>query len=195
MPDESTNPWVAAEHGWSRPVAAPLERCAELLGVTVDRLAPVAARIEPYQHAKRLPVLEPEPARAGAVAGAVRPAERQDPPAPQQGEVRRCVARAGPVGRDRRRGRRCAVSDLASDRVEIPADRLPCPRCQGLGHLDPSRIKGACLGTWWDMTVDPPVERVCGAPVPDREHGRAGRRCGECRRQGTRLAELRGGAS
>jgi hypothetical protein len=55
MPDERTNPWVAAEHGWSRPVAAPLERCAELLGVTVDQLAPHAARIEPYQHAGGYP--------------------------------------------------------------------------------------------------------------------------------------------
>jgi hypothetical protein len=82
------------------------------------------------------------------------------------------------------------VSDLIPESVEVPPDRLPCPRCQGLGHLDPSKIKGACLGTWWDMTVEPPVERACGRPVSDREYGRAGRRCIECQRQGTRLAEL-----
>jgi RecJ-like exonuclease len=85
-----------------------------------------------------------------------------------------------------------AVTDQAQAvTVEVPADRVPCPRCEGLGHLDPNRVKGACLGTWWDLTVESPVERVCGKPVPDREHGRAGRRCAECRRQEARLAELR----
>jgi hypothetical protein len=39
-----------------RPVAAPLDECADLLGIPVDQLAPIAAQVEPYEHADGHPV-------------------------------------------------------------------------------------------------------------------------------------------
>ena len=35
----------------SRPIAAPLERCAEMLGVDLATIREVAATVEPYIHA------------------------------------------------------------------------------------------------------------------------------------------------
>jgi len=40
----------------ARPVAAPLDKCARLLGVPLEQLKPVAAQVEPYQHADGHPV-------------------------------------------------------------------------------------------------------------------------------------------
>lgn len=72
----------------------------------------------------------------------------------------------------------------------MPPDRLPCPRCAGLGHLAPGQIRGVCQGTWWDMTVDPPLQRACGQPIPEHEWREGERRCASCSRQATRLAGL-----
>jgi hypothetical protein len=40
--------WEARDPMFARPVAAPLERCAEILGVDLATVRQVAARIEPY---------------------------------------------------------------------------------------------------------------------------------------------------
>jgi hypothetical protein len=40
--------WEAHDPSFSRPLAAPLERCAELLGVDLATLRTVAAEVEPY---------------------------------------------------------------------------------------------------------------------------------------------------
>lgn len=87
---------------------------------------------------------------------------------------------------------------------EIPPDRLPCPRCMGrndhcsrcggLGHLAPSEIRGACRTLWWDMTVDPPVQRACPTSVPDDQWRDGARDCPAHLREKARLAELREGS-
>jgi hypothetical protein len=41
--------WHEADLG--RPIAAPLERCAELLGVDLATVSELAANVEPYIHA------------------------------------------------------------------------------------------------------------------------------------------------
>jgi hypothetical protein len=40
--------WEACDPTFACPVAAPLERCAEILGVDLATVRQVAARIEPY---------------------------------------------------------------------------------------------------------------------------------------------------
>jgi hypothetical protein len=40
--------WEADDPAYSRPIAAPLERCAELLGVDLANVHMVAANVEPY---------------------------------------------------------------------------------------------------------------------------------------------------
>ena len=40
--------WEAHDPTFSRPIAAPLERCAELLGVDIDAIRQAAAHVEPY---------------------------------------------------------------------------------------------------------------------------------------------------
>ncbi len=40
--------WEARDPDLGRPVAAPLDRCAELLGVDLATIREVAAKIEPY---------------------------------------------------------------------------------------------------------------------------------------------------
>jgi hypothetical protein len=40
--------WEAHDPTPSRPIAAPLERCAELLGVDLDAIQEAAAHLEPY---------------------------------------------------------------------------------------------------------------------------------------------------
>jgi hypothetical protein len=40
--------WEAHDPTFGRPLAAPLERCAELLGVDLATLRTVAAEVEPY---------------------------------------------------------------------------------------------------------------------------------------------------
>jgi hypothetical protein len=40
--------WEAHDPTFNRPLAAPLERCAELLGVDLATLRTVAAEVEPY---------------------------------------------------------------------------------------------------------------------------------------------------
>jgi len=40
--------WEADDPAYSRPIAAPLQRCAELLGVDLVTITGVATHIEPY---------------------------------------------------------------------------------------------------------------------------------------------------
>jgi hypothetical protein len=40
--------WEADDPAYSRPIAAPLERCAELLGVNLATIQRAAADVEPY---------------------------------------------------------------------------------------------------------------------------------------------------
>jgi hypothetical protein len=40
--------WEADDQAYSRPIAAPLERCAELLGVDLVTIRRAAADVEPY---------------------------------------------------------------------------------------------------------------------------------------------------
>jgi len=40
--------WEADAPAYSRPIAAPLERCAELLGVDLDAIREATAHVEPY---------------------------------------------------------------------------------------------------------------------------------------------------
>jgi hypothetical protein len=40
--------WEADDPAYSRPIAAPLERCAELLGVDLATVTRAAAHVEPY---------------------------------------------------------------------------------------------------------------------------------------------------
>ena len=40
--------WEAHDPTLTRPIAAPLERCAELLGVDLDAIQEAAAHVEPY---------------------------------------------------------------------------------------------------------------------------------------------------
>ena len=40
--------WEAHDPTLTRPIAAPLERCAELLGVDLASLSEAAAKVEPY---------------------------------------------------------------------------------------------------------------------------------------------------
>jgi hypothetical protein len=40
--------WEAHDPALTRPIAAPLERCAELLGVDLDAIQEAAAHVEPY---------------------------------------------------------------------------------------------------------------------------------------------------
>jgi len=56
-----------------RPIAAPLERCAELLGVDLVTIREVAATVEPYIHADGTKFLrdnlaDPNPVRIQAAA-------------------------------------------------------------------------------------------------------------------------------
>jgi hypothetical protein len=44
----SMHAWDAKDPTYGRPLAAPLERCAELLGVDLATLRTVAADVEPY---------------------------------------------------------------------------------------------------------------------------------------------------
>jgi hypothetical protein len=79
------DPWKVSEREhYGRPIAAPLEDCARLLGDPEAEVRRVAASIEPYQHAEGYPVwslylveraLHPErfrPARSGAAPTRVR---------------------------------------------------------------------------------------------------------------------------
>ena len=40
--------WEADDPAYSRPIAAPLERCAELLGVDLATVSEAAAHVQPY---------------------------------------------------------------------------------------------------------------------------------------------------
>jgi hypothetical protein len=40
--------WEADDPAYARPIAAPLERCAELLGVDLATITQAAATVEPY---------------------------------------------------------------------------------------------------------------------------------------------------
>jgi hypothetical protein len=50
------NAWHEHEAIIGTPVAAPLAKCAQLLGVTLDELKLIAEQVEPYQHAEGYPV-------------------------------------------------------------------------------------------------------------------------------------------
>jgi hypothetical protein len=67
-----------------RPIAAPLERCVELLGVTLAAIREAADHVEPYLRADRGQGLEPDPAGAAAAAARPRPGPRRlpHPPSP-----------------------------------------------------------------------------------------------------------------
>jgi hypothetical protein len=43
--------WEARDPDFGRPIAAPLEQCAELLGVELATICEVAASVEPYVRA------------------------------------------------------------------------------------------------------------------------------------------------
>jgi hypothetical protein len=88
--------WEADDPAYSRPIAAPLERCVELLGVDLAAIQRAAADVEPYfrvdgskvwslMHLERR--LRPEAngrVRGGYVSRRRRPAH--DQPFPQVGE-------------------------------------------------------------------------------------------------------------
>jgi hypothetical protein len=40
--------WEANDPAYARPIAAPLERCAELLGVDLAAITEAATRVQPY---------------------------------------------------------------------------------------------------------------------------------------------------
>lgn len=48
--------WQESERAAGGPIAAPLAKCAQLLGVPLDQLKPIAERVEPYRHAEGYPV-------------------------------------------------------------------------------------------------------------------------------------------
>lgn len=57
----------------------------------------------------------------------------------------------------------------------IPAGRSEAPRAR----------PGACGAPWWDLTVDPPISRVCTTPT------RGGRWCADHQRQRDWIAARR----
>jgi hypothetical protein len=54
--------WEAQDPDPSRPIAAPLERCAELLGVDLTTIQRAAEHVEPYLRADGAPGLKPHAA-------------------------------------------------------------------------------------------------------------------------------------
>ena len=58
--------WEAHDPTLTRPIAAPLERCAELLGVDLTAIQEAARYIEPYLRVDGTKGLEPDAARAPA---------------------------------------------------------------------------------------------------------------------------------
>jgi hypothetical protein len=74
-----------------RPIAAPLERCAELLGVPLAAIREAADHVQPYLRADRGQGLEPDPAGAAAAtarrwSGPRRLPHPPSPPGPQDPE-------------------------------------------------------------------------------------------------------------
>jgi hypothetical protein len=49
--DTGMRAWEAPDPDLGRPIAAPLERCAELLGIDLATIRKVAANVEPYVRA------------------------------------------------------------------------------------------------------------------------------------------------
>ncbi len=58
--------WERDDPDRYRPIAAPLDRCAELLGVDLATIHRIAASVEPYIHADGTRGLELDAARAAA---------------------------------------------------------------------------------------------------------------------------------
>jgi hypothetical protein len=96
--------WEALDPAYSRPIAAPLERCAELLGVDLATIERAAADVEPYIRVDgtkvwSLMLLERRlwPEAYGRVRGGYI-SRRRRPPAdrqPQEGRPRRgCLTRS-----------------------------------------------------------------------------------------------------
>jgi hypothetical protein len=96
--------WEAGDPAYSRPIAAPLERCAELLGVDLATIERAAADVEPYIRVDgtevwSLMLLERRlwPEAYGLVRGGYI-GRRRRPPAdrqPQEGRPRRgCLTRS-----------------------------------------------------------------------------------------------------
>ncbi len=52
---QASRTWDRHRRDLARPVAATLKECATWLGVTEDRLRPVAEQVEPYRHADGSP--------------------------------------------------------------------------------------------------------------------------------------------
>jgi hypothetical protein len=87
--------WEAHDPTLSRPIAAPLERCAELLGVDLDAIQEVAAHLEPYLRVDGTKVwsLMPleghlRPDAYGQVRGGYIARWRHGPPGPCAGDRR-----------------------------------------------------------------------------------------------------------
>jgi hypothetical protein len=58
--------WEAHDPTLTRPIAGPLERCAELLGVDLEGIRVAAAYVEPYLRVDGTKVSELDAARAPA---------------------------------------------------------------------------------------------------------------------------------
>jgi hypothetical protein len=108
--------WEADDPAYSRPIAAPLERCAELLGVDLAAIGKAAANLEPYIRVDGTKVwslmqLErrPRPVAYGRVRGGYI-SRRRRPAVDRAG-----LALEGP----RRRRRWCLASNYGGD---MPAD-------------------------------------------------------------------------
>jgi hypothetical protein len=96
--------WEALDPAYSRPIAAPLERCAELLGVDLATIQRAGAEVEPYIRVDGTKVwslmqlerrLQPEVygrVRGGYISRRRRPA--RDHPLPGPGKPSQVVASA-----------------------------------------------------------------------------------------------------
>jgi hypothetical protein len=85
--------WEVRDPAYARPIAAPLERCAELLGVDLATVERAAAHVDPYLRVDGTKVwsliqlerrLRPEAygrVRGGYISRRRRPARQQRPPA------------------------------------------------------------------------------------------------------------------
>ena len=69
--------WQDADLG--RPIAAPLERCAELLDVDLATISAAAANVEPYLRADGTRIWSPMQLERPAPTGGVPPAARRVP--------------------------------------------------------------------------------------------------------------------
>lgn len=77
QPGQGLGAWDTAVQGWSDPIAAPLERVAEVLQQPLECVREAARFVEPYTHAEGFPVWS---VRAiGVILGVRRPHFRSGP--------------------------------------------------------------------------------------------------------------------